>query len=169
LVRADVPEDVRKQIVQRLDSYFQSRKISLSVLAREMGNVRELTMLGSFDPRTRRSLLEISPDGLIALAHLLKRQLDAAETVVPREFLEETLRRVHSFALVKKPFSQERMLPDEVVNAWWELFEAAFRKASKTPDAAKSLKQWLRQFWVERPDTEFSRTVWFEKLKGLAE
>jgi len=169
LVRADVPEDVRKQIVQRLDSCFQSRKISLSVLAREMGNVRELTMLGSFDPRTRRSLLEISPDGLIALAHLLKRQLDAAETVVPREFLEETLRRVHSFALVKKPFSQERMLPDEVVNAWWELFEAAFRKASKTPDAAKSLKQWLRQFWVERPDTEFSRTVWFEKLKGLAE
>jgi hypothetical protein len=55
------------------------------------------------------------------------------------------------------------------VNAWWELFEAAFRKASKTPDTAKSLKQWLRKVWVERPDTEFSKTVWFEKLKSLAE
>jgi hypothetical protein len=71
--------------------------------------------------------------------------------------------------LVKKPFSQERLLPDEVVNAWWELFEAAFQKALKTPGAAKSLKQWLRQFWVERPDTEFSKTVWFERLKSLAE
>jgi len=169
MIRADVPEDVRSEIAQRLSSYIQSRKVSLSVLARELGNVRELTLLGSFDPRTRRSLLEISPDGLVALAHLLKRQLGAAETVVPREFLEETLRRVHSFALVKKPFSQERLLPDEVVNAWWELFEAAFRKASKMPDAAKSLKQWLRMFWVERPDTEFSKTVWFEKLKSLAE
>jgi len=169
MIRADVPEDVRSEIAQRLNSYFQSRKVSLSTLARELGDVGGLTLLGSFDPRTRRSFLEISPDGLIALAHLLKRQLDAAETVIPREFLEEILRRVHHFALVKKPFSQERLLPDEVVNAWWELFEAAFRKASKTPNAAKSLKQWLHKFWVERPDTEFSKTVWFEKLKGLAE
>jgi len=169
MIRADVSEDVRSEIAQRLGSYFQSRRVSLSTLARELGNVRELTLMGSFDPRTRRSLLEISPDGLVALARLLKRQLDATETIIPREFLEETLRRVHHFALVKKPFSQERLLPDEVVNAWWELFEAAFQKASKTPNAAKSLKQWLRQFWVERPDTEFSKTVWFEKLKGLAE
>jgi tetratricopeptide (TPR) repeat protein len=169
MIRADVSEDVRSEIAQRLGSYFQSRRVSLSTLARELGNVRELTLMGSFDPRTRRSLLEISPDGLIALARLLKRQLDATETIIPREFLEETLRRVHHFALVKKPFSQERLLPDEVVNAWWELFEAAFQKASKTPSAAKSLKQWLRQFWVERPDTEFSKTVWFEKLKSLAE
>jgi tetratricopeptide (TPR) repeat protein len=169
MIRADVPEDVRNEIAQRLGSYIQSRRVSLSTLARELGNVRELTLMGSFDPRTRRSLLEISPDGLVALARLLKRQLDATETIIPREFLEETLRRVHHFALVKKPFSQERLLPDEVVNAWWELFEAAFQKASKTPSAAKSLKQWLRQFWVERPDTEFSKTVWFEKLKSLAE
>jgi hypothetical protein len=125
--------------------------------------------MGLFDPQTHRPLVEISPDGLIALARLLKQQLDAVETVIVREFLEETLRRVHHFALVKKPLSQERLLPDEVVNAWWELFEAAFRKASKTPDTAKSLKQWLRKVWVERPDTEFSKTVWFEKLKGLAE
>jgi tetratricopeptide (TPR) repeat protein len=169
MIRADVPEDVRNEIAQRLGSYFQSRRVSLSTLARELADVGELTLLGLFDPRTRRSLLEISPDGLIALARLLKRQLDATETIIPREFLEETLRRVHHFALVKKPFSQERLLPDEVVNAWWELFEAAFQKASKTPNAAKSLKQWLRQFWVERPDTEFSKTVWFEKLKSLAE
>jgi tetratricopeptide (TPR) repeat protein len=169
MIRADVPEDVRNEIAQRLGSYIQSRKVSLSILARELADVGELTLLGSFDSRTRRSLLEISPDGLIALARLLKRQLDATETIIPREFLEETLRRVHHFALVKKPFSQERLLPDEVVNAWWELFEAAFQKASKTPSAAKSLKQWLRQFWVERPDTEFSKTVWFEKLKSLAE
>ena len=169
MIRADVPGNVRSEIAQRLSSYFQSRKVSLSTLARELSSVRELTLLGSFDPRTRRLLLEISPDGLIALAHLLKQQLDATEAIVPREFLEETLRRIHHFALVKKPFLQERLLPDEVVNAWWELFEAAFQKASKTPDAAKSLKQWLRQFWVERPDTEFSKTVWFEKLKGLVE
>jgi tetratricopeptide (TPR) repeat protein len=169
MIRADVPEDVRNEIAQRLGSYIQSRRVSLSTLARELADVGELTLLGLFDPRTRRSLLEISPDGLIALARLLKRQLDATETIIPREFLEETLRRVHHFALVKKPFSQERLLPDEVVNAWWELFEAAFQKASKTPNAAKSLKQWLRQFWVERPDTEFSKTVWFEKLKSLAE
>jgi tetratricopeptide (TPR) repeat protein len=169
MIRADISEDVRSEIAQRLGSYIQSRRVSLSTLARELGNVRELTLMGSFDPRTRRSLLEISPDGLVALARLLKRQLDATETIIPREFLEETLRRVHHFALVKKPFSQERLLPDEVVNAWWELFEAAFQKALKTPGAAKSLKQWLRQFWVERPDTEFSKTVWFEKLKGLAE
>jgi tetratricopeptide (TPR) repeat protein len=169
MIRADIPEDVRSEIAQRLGSYIQSRRVSLSTLARELADVRELTLLGSFDPRTRRSLLEISPDGLVALARLLKRQLDATETIIPREFLEETLRRVHHFALVKKPFSQERLLPDEVVNAWWELFEAAFQKASKTPNAAKSLKQWLRQFWVERPDTEFSKTVWFEKLKSLAE
>jgi tetratricopeptide (TPR) repeat protein len=169
MIRADVPEDVRNEIAQRLGSYIQSRKVSLSILARELADVGELTLLGSFDSRTRRSLLEISPDGLIALARLLKRQLDATETIIPREFLEETLRRVHHFALVKKPFSQERLLPDEVVNAWWELFEAAFQKALKTPGAAKSLKQWLRQFWVERPDTEFSKTVWFERLKGLAE
>ena len=169
MIRADVSEDVRSEIAQRLGSYFQSRRVSLSTLARELGNVREPTLMGSFDPRTSRSLLEISPDGLIALARLLKRQLDATEIIIPREFLEETLRRVHHFALVKKPFSQERLLPDEVVNAWWELFEAAFQKALKTPGAAKSLKQWLRQFWVERPDTEFSKTVWFEKLKSLAE
>jgi tetratricopeptide (TPR) repeat protein len=169
MIRADVSEDVRSEIAQRLGSYFQSRRVSLSTLARELGNVREPTLMGSFDPRTSRSLLEISPDGLVALARLLKRQLDATEIIIPREFLEETLRRVHHFALVKKPFSQERLLPDEVVNAWWELFEAAFQKALKTPGAAKSLKQWLRQFWVERPDTEFSKTVWFEKLKSLAE
>jgi tetratricopeptide (TPR) repeat protein len=169
MIRADISEDVRSEIAQRLGSYIQSRRVSLSTLARELADVGELTLLGSFDPRTRRSLLEISPDGLVALARLLKRQLDATETIIPREFLEETLRRVHHFALVKKPFSQERLLPDEVVNAWWELFEAAFQKALKTPGAAKSLKQWLRQFWVERPDTEFSKTVWFEKLKSLAE
>jgi tetratricopeptide (TPR) repeat protein len=169
MIRADVPEDVRNEIAQHLGSYIQSRKVSLSILARELADVGELTLLGSFDPRTRRSLLEISPDGLVALARLLKRQLDATETIIPREFMEETLRRVHHFALVKKPFSQERLLPDEVVNAWWELFEAAFQKALKTPGAAKSLKQWLRQFWVERPDTEFSKTVWFERLKSLAE
>jgi tetratricopeptide (TPR) repeat protein len=169
MIRADVSEDVRNEIAQRLGSYIQSRRVSLSTLARELGNVRELTLMGLFDPQTHRPLVEISPDGLIALARLLKQQLDAVETVIMREFLEETLRRVHHFALVKKPLSQERLLPDEVVKAWWELFEAAFQKASKTPNAAKSLKQWLRQFWVERPDTEFSKTVWFEKLKSLAE
>jgi len=170
MIRADIPDDARKEIAQHLSDYIGSRKVSLSMLATELENVRELTLLGLFNPQTRRPLVEASPEGLVALAQLLKQQLEATETVVPREFLEKALRQVHSFASAKKPFSQERLLPDEVVNAWWELFETAFRKASKAPDAEKSLKQWLRRFCIEPyANTEFSRTIWFEKLIKLAE
>ncbi|MFA4030205.1 MAG: hypothetical protein GDYSWBUE_001797 [Candidatus Fervidibacterota bacterium] len=49
------------------------------------------------------------------------------------------------------------------------MFEAAFNKAVKASGDEKSLKQWLRQLWIERPDTDFSKTIWFERLKKLAE
>lgn len=83
-------------------------------------------------------------------------------------FLEQTLWQVKRFAITAKQFSQERLL-DEVANAWWGLFEAAFNKAVKASGDEKSLKQWLRQLWIERPDTDFSKTIWFERLKKLAE
>ncbi|MGQ9462012.1 MAG: hypothetical protein ACUVRR_02965 [Candidatus Fervidibacter sp.] len=55
------------------------------------------------------------------------------------------------------------------MNAWWKLFELSFHKAEKTSDDEKSLRQWLRKFYIERPNTAFSQTIWFEKLKKLTE
>ncbi len=169
MVRADVPENARKQIAEHLKSYLQNRKVSLSLLADELGNVRELNLLGSFNPQTRRLLFEVSTDSLVELAQILQQRLDSAEGIVPREFLEKTLWKVKGFAVIKKPFSQERLLPDEVVEAWWQLFETAFHKAVKTSGDANSLKRWLREFWTEQPDTYFNQTIWFERLKKLTE
>ncbi len=126
-------------------------------------------MLGSFNPQTRQPIVNVAFDSLVELAQILRQRVEAAEGIVPREFLEQTLWQVMRFAVTTKPFSQERLLPEEVTEAWWKLFEAAFHKAVKTSGDAKSLKQWLRQFWIERPDTAFSKTVWFERLKKLAE
>ena len=169
MVRSDVPPEARRQISEHLRSYLLSRKVSLSTIADEIGSVEELNLLGSFNPQTRRSLVEVAPESLMTLAKLLMEHLREFEGIVPREFLEKVLHLVKGFAVVKKPFSQERLLPDEVVDAWWELFEAAFKKAARTQSDAQSLKQWLRKFYVERPDTYFSQTVWFERLRKLAE
>ncbi|MCS7187473.1 MAG: hypothetical protein RMK89_11045, partial [Armatimonadota bacterium] len=114
-------------------------------------------------------VVSVSPDGLIELAQVLRQRLETAEGIVPRGFLEQALWKVRQFATLTKPFSQERLLPDDVVEAWWKLFDAAFKKAAKTAGDEKSIKQWLRQFWIERPDTDFSKTVWFERLKKLVE
>jgi len=169
IVRADVPEGTRREIARHLSSYLKNRKVPLSLIADELGNVRELNMLGMFDPKTRQMVVSVAIDGLVELARVLKECLEAAEGVVPRKFLEETLWKVKGFAVATKPFSQECLLPDEVAEAWWELFEAAFRKASMTSGDEKSLKQWLKRFWIEFPDLHFSQTVWFERLKKLAE
>ncbi len=169
MVRADVPKEARQQIAKHLSSYLQNRKVSLSVLADELNNVREWNLLGSFNPQTRQPIVNVAFDSLVELAQILRQRVEAAEGIVPREFLERTLWQVMRFAVTTKPFSQERLLPEEVTEAWWKLFEAAFHKAVKTSGDAKSLKQWLRQFWIERPDTAFSKTVWFERLKKLAE
>lgn len=169
MVRSDVPSEARRQISEHLKSYLRRRKVSLSTIADEIGSVRELNLLGSFNPQTRRSLVEVAPESLMALAKLLMEYLSEFEGIVPSEFLEKVLHLVRGFAAVKKPFSQGRLLPDEVVDAWWELFEAAFKKATRTRSDAQSLKQWLRKFYVERPDTYFSQTVWFERLKKLTE
>ncbi|MCS7264956.1 MAG: hypothetical protein NZ805_09010 [Armatimonadetes bacterium] len=169
MVRSNVPEEARRQITKHLSDYLQKRKVSLSVIADELSNVWELNLLSSFDPQTRQLVVNVAPDSLIELAQILRRRLETAEGVVPRDFLERTLLQLKHFAVAIKPFSQERLLPDEVVEAWWNLFEAAFKKAAKTAGDEKSIKQWLRQFWIERPDTAFSKTVWFERLKKSAE
>ncbi len=169
MVRSDVPPEARRQISEHLRSYLLSRKVSLSTIADEIGSVQELNSLGLFNPQTRRLLVEVAPESLTTLAKLLMEHLREFEGIVPHEFLEKVLHLVRGFAVVKKPFSQERLLPDEVVDAWWELFEAAFKKAARTQSDAQSLKQWLRKFYVERPDTYFSQTVWFERLRKLAE
>ncbi|MCS7265590.1 MAG: hypothetical protein NZ805_12240, partial [Armatimonadetes bacterium] len=169
MVRSDVPEEARRQIAKHLSDYLQSRKISLSMIADELSNVWELNLLSSFDPQTRQLVVNVAPDSLIELAQILKQRLETAEGVVPRDFLERTLQQLKHFAVAIKPFSQKRLLPDEVVEAWWNLFEAAFKKAAKNAGDEKSLKQWLRQFWIERPDTAFRKTVWFERLKKLVE
>jgi len=169
MVRSDVPQEARRQISEHLKSYLRSQKVSLSTIADEIGSVRELNLLGSFNPQTRRSLVEVAPESLMALAKLLMEHLREFEGIVPSQFLEKVLHLVRHFAVVKKPFSQERLLPDGAVDAWWELFEAAFKKAARTQADAQSLKQWLRKFYVERPDTYFSQTIWFERLKKLTE
>ena len=168
MICADVPEEARRQIAKHLSSYLQSRKILPSVLAEELRNVRELNLLYSFNPQTRQLTVNAAPDSLIELAQILRRCLETAEGIIPRDFLEQTLWQVKRFAITAKQFSQERLL-DEVANAWWGLFEAAFNKAVKASGDEKSLKQWLRQLWIERPDTDFSKTIWFERLKKLAE
>lgn len=169
MVLADVPKSARDQIAKRLDDYLKNHQVSLSTLATELRDTRAINLAGSYNPYTRQPAVELAPDGLTALAQILEQRLEAAEGVIPREFLEQVLMKLHFFVSLKKPFTQERLIPDEVVNAWWKLFESSFHKAAKTPDAEKSLKQWLRQFYIERPDTAFSQTIWFEKLKKLAE
>lgn len=167
MVLADVPKSARDQIAKRLDNYLKNRQVSLSTLATEL--IREINLASSYDPYTRRPAAELAPDGLTALAQILERRLEAAEGVIPRKFLEQVLTKLHLFVSLKNPLTQERLIPDEVVNAWWKLFESSFHKAAKTPDAEKSLKQWLRRFYIESPDTAFSQTIWFERLKKLTE
>ncbi len=76
---------------------------------------------------------------------------------------------MHRFAVSTKEPTRGRHLPDHVIDAWWQLFETAVRKAVRSPEDAKSLLQWMNMLWVERPDTAFGQTVWYERLKKLAE
>jgi hypothetical protein len=138
------------------------------LLADELESVREIGLAGAFDAQTHKPVVELAPDSLIALATMLKECAEQAEGVMPRKFVEVALRNVKGFAVIQRPATKERFYPESVVEAWWQLFEAAFQKAMKT-GSPQSLKRWLRQFYLERPDTDFSQTVWFERLKKLAE
>jgi tetratricopeptide (TPR) repeat protein len=168
MVRADVPENARQQIAQHLRDYLKKHRPSLSLLADELESVREIGLAGAFDAQTHKPVVELAPDSLIALATMLKECAEQAEGVMPRKFVEVALRNVKGFAVIQRPATKERFYPESVVEAWWQLFEAAFQKAMKT-GSPQSLKRWLRQFYLERPDTDFSQTVWFERLKKLAE
>ncbi len=169
LLRPDIPAEGHKVILQHLDDYLRTRRPSLSLLAEELNWLKVDDLLRALRENAPQEAVQPTIDNLVALANLLRRCVETAEGVVPREFLERVMWQVHRFAVSTKEPTRGRHLPDHVIDAWWQLFEVAVRKAVRSPEDAKSLLQWMNMLWVERPDTAFGQTVWYERLKKLAE
>lgn len=169
LLRVDLSSEDHRRILQHLEGYVRSHPISLSLWAEELSWVGENRLLESLRRGEATEEVQSALNNMVSLAHLLRQIVEANQVVIPREFLEKALWRVKNLATFSKEFGGESLVPQPVIEAWWQLFETAVWKSVRSPEDAKSLHEWLHPLWVERPSTDFARTVWYERLKKLAE